>query len=63
MKKQTTTLNEEPRFQTINVSQGGRYNNRVDSVVDIIRPRPKKDMTHEISSTTSCTSHESDHAR
>lgn len=46
-----------------NVSQGGRYNNRVDSVVDIIRPRPKKDMTHEISSTTSCTSHESDHAR
>lgn len=49
------TLNEEPRFQAINVSQGGRYNNRVDSVVDIIRPRPKKDMTHEISSTTSCT--------
>lgn len=46
-----------------NVSQGGRYNNRVDSVVDIIRSRPKKDMTHEISSTTSCTSHESDHAR
>lgn len=54
-RKRTTTLNEEPRFQAINVSQGGRYNNRVDSVVDIIRPRPKKDMTHEISSTTSCT--------
>lgn len=41
-KKQRTTLNEEPRFETINVSQGGRYNNHVDSVVDIIRPDQEK---------------------